>query len=191
MASPVGPAAGGDAGVDDMWMRRALELAEGAVGAGEVPVGCVFVSNGVEVACGANATNATMDATRHAELVAVDRALRTAAARGAATPDWREATLYVTCEPCIMCASALAQLGLRRCVYGCRNEKFGGCGSILPLDTFPCAGGVREAAAVDLFRRFYDRANVRTEDLATAGDTRAQRRRKAAAAGAGATPSAS
>jgi tRNA(Arg) A34 adenosine deaminase TadA len=74
--------------------------------------------DGVEVARGANATNAAMDATRHAELVAVDAAL---AARRAV--DWRNATLYVTCEPCIMCAAALAQLGLRRCFFGCSNEK--------------------------------------------------------------------
>ena len=74
--------------------------------------------DGVEVARGANATNASMDATRHAELVAVDAAL---AERRAV--DWRAATLYVTCEPCIMCAAALAQLGLRRCFFGCSNEK--------------------------------------------------------------------
>jgi tRNA-specific adenosine deaminase 2 len=66
-----------------------------------------------------------MCATRHAELVAVD-----SAPRGVA---WREADLYVTCEPCIMCASALAQLGVKRVFFGCRNDKFGGCGSILRL----------------------------------------------------------
>ena len=102
----------------DRWMQRALDLADAAVRQGEVPVGAVFVVDGVEVARGANETNAAMDATRHAELVAVDAAL---AARRAV--DWRNATLYVTCEPCIMCASALAQLGLRRCFFGCSNEK--------------------------------------------------------------------
>ena len=101
----------------DRWMQRALDLADAAVRQGEVPVGAVFVVDGVEVARGASATNAAMDATRHAELVAVDAAL---AARRAV--DWRNATLYVTCEPCIMCAAALAQLGLRRCFSGVERE---------------------------------------------------------------------
>lgn len=173
-----------------MWMRRALELAEGAVAGGEVPVGCVFVNGeGVEVACGANETNVAMDATRHAELVAVDGALARAARRGSPPPAWRDTTLYVTCEPCIMCAAALAQLGLRRCVFGCRNDKFGGCGSILSLHeaAYPCTESVREAEAVDLFRRFYDRANVRTEKTDKAGDSRARRRRRAGAAGGSAS----
>ena len=161
----------------DRWMQRALDLADAAVRKGEVPVGAVFVVDGVEVARGANATNAAMDATRHAELVAVDAAL---AARRAV--DWRDATLYVTCEPCIMCAAALAQLGLRRCFFGCSNEKFGGCGSILALHdrAFPCVGGLRRAEAVDLFRRFYDRDNAKVPS-----DRRGDTRRKRKKVGAG------
>ena len=129
--------------------------------------------DGVEVARGANATNAAMDATRHAELVAVDAALAERCA-----VDWRAATLYVTCEPCIMCASALAQLGLRRCFFGCSNEKFGGCGSILSLHdrAFPCVGGLRKAEAVDLFRRFYDRDNTKVPSDRR-GDTRKKRKK--------------
>ena len=159
----------------DRWMQRALDLADAAVRKGEVPVGAVFVVDGVEVARGANATNASMDATRHAELVAVDAAL---AERRAV--DWRNATLYVTCEPCIMCASALAQLGLRRCFFGCSNEKFGGCGSILSLHdrAFPCVGGLRKAEAVDLFRRFYDRDNTKVPSDRR-GDTRRKRKARA------------
>ena len=162
-----------DAGEHDRWMQRALDLADAAVRKGEVPVGAVFVVDGVEVARGANATNAAMDATRHAELVAVDAAL---AARRAV--DWRNATLYVTCEPCIMCAAALAQLGLRRCFFGCSNEKFGGCGSILSLHerAFPCVGGLRKAEAVDLFRRFYDRDNTKVPSDRR-GDTRKKRKK--------------
>ena len=166
-----------DASQHDRWMQRALDLADAAVRQGEVPVGAVFVVDGVEVARGANATNAAMDATRHAELVAVDAAL---AARRAV--DWRDATLYVTCEPCIMCAAALAQLGLRRCFFGCSNEKFGGCGSILALHdrAFPCVGGLRRAEAVDLFRRFYDRDNTKVPS-----DRRGDTRRKRKQVGAG------
>ena len=162
-----------DASQHDRWMQRALDLADAAVRQGEVPVGAVFVVDGVEVARGANETNAAMDATRHAELVAVDAAL---AERRAV--DWRNATLYVTCEPCIMCASALAQLGLRRCFFGCSNEKFGGCGSILSLHdrAFPCVGGLRKAEAVDLFRRFYDRDNTKVPSDRR-GDTRKKRKK--------------
>ncbi|KAK7235060.1 deaminase [Aureococcus anophagefferens] len=119
---------------DDMWMQRALELAETAVAdQGEVPVGCVFVNdNNVEIASGANETNEAMCATRHAELVAIDGALDRAAKRNQPI-DWTRCALYVTCEPCIMCASALSQLGIAKCYFGCRNDKFGGCGSILSL----------------------------------------------------------
>jgi len=162
-----------DASQHDRWMQRALDLADAAVRQGEVPVGAVFVVDGVEVARGANETNAAMDATRHAELVAVDAALAERCA-----VDWRAATLYVTCEPCIMCASALAQLGLRRCFFGCSNEKFGGCGSILSLHdrAFPCVGGLRKAEAVDLFRRFYDRDNTKVPSDRR-GDTRKKRKK--------------
>ena len=84
-----------------------------------------------------------------------------------------------------MCASALAQLGLRRCFFGCRNDKFGGCGSILKLheDRFPCVEGLRKEEAVDLFRRFYDRENARTADSDDRGDKRARRQRDRDAAG--------
>jgi tRNA(Arg) A34 adenosine deaminase TadA len=71
-------------------------------------------------------------------------------------------TLYVTCEPCLMCASALAQLRISRVVYGCRNDKFGGCGSVADLlGTTTChvVGGVCEQEAVALLRSFYKREN--------------------------------
>ncbi|KAJ1463159.1 cytidine deaminase-like protein [Pelagophyceae sp. CCMP2097] len=141
-------------------MRRALEEGEGALRDGEVPVGCVFVVDGVEVARGGNRTNADMCATRHAELVAVDAAPRDV--------KWHQADLYVTCEPCIMCASALAQLGVKRVFFGCRNDKFGGCGSILHLHAgkYDVVEGLGADEAVALFRRFYNRQNERTVDTA-------------------------
>ena len=164
---------------DDMWMQRALELAETAVAdQGEVPVGCVFVNdNNVEIASGANETNEAMCATRHAELVAIDGALDRAAKRNQPI-DWTRCALYVTCEPCIMCASALSQLGIAKCYFGCRNDKFGGCGSILSLHegNFDIVEGLREAEAVDLFRRFYDRENSRTLGTEAHGDKRTRRR---------------
>jgi len=99
--------------------------------------------------------------------------------------------LYVTCEPCIMCAAALAPLGLQRVVFGCRNDKFGGCGSILSLHQkeqtatattesshqqetlsnqsnsshyYPITSGVLEQEAIDLLRSFYNRENFHAPD---------------------------
>lgn len=137
------------------WMGRALAEAEVALGRGEVPVGCVVVREDREVASGSNETNLTMNPTRHAELVAVAKC---------SEKDWSACDVYVTCEPCIMCASALAQLGVRRVYYGCRNDKFGGCGSILAVHEghFECVEGCGKREAVALFRRFYARHNDRT-----------------------------
>ena len=140
----------GDADTDVQFMRLAECEAEAALRMGEVPVGCVFVCDGRVVARGHNLTNTELDATRHAEMVAVDALAEAAAARAAPNLDGREqpgahsgqseksrilegCTLYVTCEPCIMCAGALAQLGLQRAVFGCANDKFGGNGSVLCL----------------------------------------------------------
>ncbi|XP_020685603.1 tRNA-specific adenosine deaminase TAD2-like isoform X2 [Dendrobium catenatum] len=82
--------------------------------------------------------------------------------------------LYVTCEPCIMCAAALSIIGIREVYYGCANDKFGGCGSILPLHegaslefssssskarAFKCTGGILSAEAVALLRSFYEQGN--------------------------------
>ena len=140
---------------DAKWMASALEEAEIALKEGEVPVGCIYVEDSREVARAHNVTNATMNPTAHAELVAM-----------AAHPDvdWTRCDLYVTCEPCIMCASALAQVGIRRVVFGCRNDKFGGCGSILSLHQgrFDLFEGPGKDDAITIFQRFYARDNVRT-----------------------------
>ena len=132
-------------------MRRALAEASAALGRGETPVGCVLAledggkggardGNGDGVlAVGANRTNASKDGTRHAELEAVDallaadaeRAAAAAAGGPAAAQLLADVELFVSVEPCIMCAAALSALGLKRVFYGCPNDKFGGCGSIL------------------------------------------------------------
>ena len=77
-----------------------------------------------------NATNATKNGTRHAELVAIDHILLE---RKLPPAVLAECDVYVTCEPCIMCAGALALVRVRRVVFGCRNDRFGGCGSILSV----------------------------------------------------------
>ncbi|CAI5505981.1 unnamed protein product, partial [Closterium sp. Naga37s-1] len=244
--------------------------AEAALTRLEVPVGCVIVHNNKVVAAGSNRTNETRNATRHAEMEAVDSLLeslspgqvneclgaidppRAASTNGAANgtetrgsqgsagerererleegrdiaeredgqeekeierttgregedeaeerqgrerDDWEDgrdeeerygrllqvvggSELFVTCEPCIMCAGALSLLGLTRVFYGCPNDRFGGCGSVLsvhakgcrPCPPFSsstvmagsqlqCEGGILASEAVDLFRRFYEQGN--------------------------------
>ncbi|DBA91452.1 TPA: tRNA(adenine34) deaminase [Trebouxia sp. C0004] len=115
-------------------MRRALHQAEIALARQEVPIGCVFVLDNTVIGVGSNMTNTTRNATRHAELEAIDQLL----AASGNTVDWSRCTLYVTCEPCIMCAGALASLGIGHVYYGCQNDRFGGCGSILSLHEKGC-----------------------------------------------------
>jgi len=106
-------------------MRRALELATIAEERGDVPVGAVLVIDGKIAAVGFNQKEANHDPTAHAEVVA----LRQAAARRGG---WRlsGATLYVTKEPCVMCAAACVAARIDRVVYGCADPKGGGAGSV-------------------------------------------------------------
>ncbi|GAB4817081.1 hypothetical protein N2152v2_004127 [Parachlorella kessleri] len=89
------------------------------------------------VSAGSNKTNETRNGTRHAEFVAIDRLLQQHGGDVAAA-NFPECDLYVTCEPCIMCAGALSLLGVRSVTYGCPNDKFGGCGSILRVHDQGC-----------------------------------------------------
>jgi tRNA-specific adenosine deaminase 2 len=235
--------------VDEIYMRQALKVAEKALKVGEVPVGCVIVlcnhlsiseCESVIISHGANQVNATRDATRHAEIVSIDRLLTLGASSdqlrvppdvgtkvapgksGIQVPDavrkareeqwedrwinvpdqpdhwknsfgWRNNSLpelrtveifrhchlYVTCEPCIMCAAALATVGISRVIFGCRNDRFGGCGSLLhmhkaeidePLSRgktshgYDITAGILENEAITLLRSFYDRENFHAPD---------------------------
>jgi len=80
--------------------------------------------------------------------------------------DLASCTLYVTCEPCIMCAAALADLGIGKVVFGCRNDKFGGCGSVLSLNEtrFPVSEGIYKTEAICLLQKFYHRENFHAPD---------------------------
>jgi len=79
----------------------------------------------------------------------------------------KDSVLYVTCEPCIMCASALAILNIGLVVYGCSNERFGGCGSVLDIriadaglpPKYECISGVMKQEAIDILKRFYEQEN--------------------------------
>ncbi|KAI9063489.1 cytidine deaminase-like protein [Trametes sanguinea] len=152
------------------WMKCAMDMAEEALAAQEVPVGCVFVRNDRIIARARNRTNQLRNATRHAELEAIDEIL----ANKELTPTVTEyplsdTTLYVTVEPCIMCASALRQMGIKEVFYGCGNDRFGGCGSVLGVNSalphpkhpgYRATGGYMREDAIMILRRFYITENT-------------------------------
>ena len=105
---------------DAEWMREALAEARAAAERGEVPIGAVLVMDGREIARGHNRTIADCDPTAHAEMIALR-----AAARAVANYRLTGATLYVTVEPCPMCAGAMIQARIARLVYGCAETKGG------------------------------------------------------------------
>ena len=112
----------------EAFMREALHLAREAIGDGDVPVGCVIVRDGEIVGRGRNRREARGDATAHAEV----EAIRDACAR---LGSWRlhGCTLYVTLEPCPMCAGAVINARIGAVRYGAREDKSGCCGSVLNL----------------------------------------------------------
>ena len=113
----------------ERYMRRALALAEAAAAAGDVPVGCVVVDGkGTIIGEGFNRREETRSVTGHAELAALDAACR---ARG----DWRldDCTLFVTLEPCPMCAGAIINARIPTLVYGAKEPVSGSCGSVIDL----------------------------------------------------------
>ncbi len=117
-----------DLAVHAGYMREALQEAERAYQLGEVPVGAVVVIDGRVVARGHNRRETLKDAAAHAELLAMREAAR-------ALGDWRlsEATVYVTMEPCPMCAGAMVQFRVKRVVYGAADPKAGAAGSVVDL----------------------------------------------------------
>ena len=142
---------------DAYWMGLALVEAEKAAKAGEVPVGAVLVHNGQVMARAGNAMVGSKDATQHAEM----RALKAGAY---AIGDMRlpTATLYVTLEPCAMCAGAILHTRIGRVVFGAWDDKAGMVGSVLDLLRHPrlnhrpeVQGGVREAECGALLSSFF------------------------------------
>jgi tRNA(adenine34) deaminase len=114
---------------DERWMREALAEAKAAGLAGDVPVGAVVVLDGALVGRGRNRREVDRDPTAHAEVIALREAAR-------ALGSWRvEATLYVTQEPCPMCAGACVNARVKRLVYGCLNPKAGAVATLYELAT--------------------------------------------------------
>ena len=117
---------------DAKWMRAALEEARRALAEGEMPVGCAIVRGGELLAVGRNLREQSGDPTAHAEIVAIRRAARELG-------DWRltGCTLYVTLEPCPMCAGAISQSRVSRLVYGAADAKYGCAGSVYRIPEDP------------------------------------------------------
>ncbi|XP_061901023.1 tRNA-specific adenosine deaminase 2 isoform X1 [Entelurus aequoreus] len=153
----------------EKWMGRAFDMANDALSNGEVPVGCLMVYKDEVVGRGRNEVNETKNATRHAEMVALDQVLNWCGHNNLDVRSVCEQTvLYVTVEPCIMCAAALRLTNIPVVVYGCKNERFGGCGSVLDISSanlpqtgtsFKCVSGHRAEEAVEMLKMFYKQEN--------------------------------
>ncbi|MBQ9277856.1 MAG: tRNA adenosine(34) deaminase TadA [Lachnospiraceae bacterium] len=113
---------------DIKYMKQAIRLAKKAAANGDVPIGCVIVHEGKIIARGYNRRNADKTTLAHAEILAIKKASKVIG-------DWRleDCTIYVTLEPCQMCAGAIVQARIPRCVIGCMNPKAGCAGSILNI----------------------------------------------------------
>lgn len=143
---------------DTELMRLALAEAEKAFALGEVPVGAVVAKDGEVVAAAHNTRETEKNATHHAELLAIDRACR-------ALGGWRlwQCDLFVTLEPCPMCAGAIVNSRIRRVVYGAKDEKAGCCGSVTDLFALPfnhkpaVEGGLLENESRALLQKFFER----------------------------------
>ena len=150
------------------FMRKAMALAAQSAAEGEVPVGCVVVKDGMVVGCGRNRREKGKSALSHAEVEAISDACRRLGG-------WRlwQCTLYVTLEPCPMCAGAILNARIPQVVYGARDAKNGACQSVVDLFSLPFThtpqveGGVLEeecaAQLTEFFRRL--RESKKQEEL--------------------------
>lgn len=148
------------------FLNRAFEIAVDAVLNNEVPVGCVFVFEGQEVAFGRNDVNRTKNPINHAEMVALEMMKQWCFDNGHEFADViNRTTLYITLEPCIMCASALYHLRLKKILYGAPNERFGGLVSVGAREKYGAEHfieiipNVSVDRAVKLLKEFYEKQN--------------------------------
>ena len=139
-----------------IFRQRAIELAREAAAAGEVPVGCVIVHDGVILAEGKNNRENSQVATGHAELLAIETACQK-------IESWRlcDADLYVTLEPCLMCSGAILQARIKRLFFGAYDPKSGMAGSVSNVFDLPSnhkvevAGGILREECAQLLRDFF------------------------------------
>ena len=149
--------------LQEKYMREALKQAKKAMRLGEVPIGCVIVYEDRIIARGYNRRNTDKNTLSHAEISAIRRASRKLG-------DWRleNCTLYVTLEPCQMCAGAIIQSRIPEVVIGCMNPKAGCGGSILNILEMPefnhqakVVRGVLEAECSEILQEFFKDLRVR------------------------------
>ena len=148
---------------DKELMKMALEEARRAFDKDEVPVGAVAVANGKVVARAHNVREQTRDPLGHAEILLLNQLIGSQAS-------WRlnEVSIYVTCEPCLMCAGALLQARIPRVVYGCRDPKAGACGSLYSVTEderlnhrIETVGGILEDECSQILSEFFRRKRQR------------------------------
>jgi tRNA(adenine34) deaminase len=148
---------------DQYFMREALRQAQKAGEAGEVPVGAVVVLAGKIIGRAHNQVELLKDATAHAEMLALTQA-------EAAVGDWRltECDLYVTKEPCAMCAGALVHTRIRRVIFGCADPAAGAAGSVINLLQMPelnhrcdIASGVLQDECAAILQKFFRKRRTR------------------------------
>lgn len=130
----------------------------------ETPVSCIVVDSKSDkiISIGYNYTNHSLNGTQHAEFIALQRFTKQKP-----SINYNDLILYVTVEPCIMCASYLRQLGIKKVIFGCGNDRFGGNGTILPIHsditlpnaTYSSIGGICRTEGIQLLRNFYIQQN--------------------------------
>ena len=150
---------------DEKYMREAIRQAKKADALGEVPIGCVIVHEGKIIGRGYNRRNTDKNTLSHAEITAIRKASRVIG-------DWRleECTLYVTLEPCQMCAGAIVQARIPKVVMACMNPKAGCAGSILNILDMPqfnhqveAVRGVLEEECSQMLKTFFKELRVRNK----------------------------
>ena len=155
---------------DEKFMKRAIELAKEAEALDEVPVGAVAVRGGEIIAEGYNTRQTTKIATHHAEILAIEGACR-------ALGGWRlpGVTLYVTMEPCAMCAGAIINARIPRVVYGAPDLRFGAFGSLIDLSNEPLnhkpeiVGGVLGEECVGMLSDYFAKKRKEEKEKRKAG----------------------
>ncbi|KAI4467056.1 cytosine deaminase family member [Holotrichia oblita] len=145
-------------------MEIAFTYARDALRNQEVPVGCIFVYNNEIIAKGRNTVNETRNATRHAEMNCIDDVIAYCDEKSIESKYvFENVSIYVTVEPCIMCAAALYNLKIKQILFGCRNDRFGGQ-TVFDVSTVlnpvtDVKGGYRADEAMALLKEFYKGTN--------------------------------
>ena len=151
--------------VEEKYMKEALKQAKKAYALGEVPIGCVIVHEGKIIGRGYNRRNTDKNTLAHAEITAINKASKVIG-------DWRleECTLYVTLEPCQMCAGAIVQARIPKVVMGCMNPKAGCAGSILNILEMPqfnhqvmVSRGILEQECSEMLKTFFTELRERNK----------------------------